>query len=143
MPTRKLCTFVLDGQLCGVEVGRVQEVLGPQEMTRVPLAPPAVRGLINLRGQIVAAIDLRRRLGLADLPADRPPMNVVVRTGQEAMSLLVDEVGDVVEVEAEAFEPPPGPLQGAARELVSGAYKLPGRLLLLLDADKALCLTTG
>ena len=136
--TRLLCTFHLGELFCAIEVDRAQEVRPAQEMTRVPLAPPAVRGLINLRGQIVAAIDLRRRLGLGERADARPSPNVVVRSGREVMSLLVDEVGDVLEVDEAAFEPPPETLQGPARALIRGAYKLDDRLLLLLDIDRAL-----
>jgi purine-binding chemotaxis protein CheW len=137
---RQFSTFFLDGLLFGVEVGKVQEVIRYQEMTRVPLAPPVVRGLINLRGQIVTALDLRRRLNLKDRASDRLPMNVVVRTGDEAVSLLVDEIGDVLEVEEDAFERPPETLQGEARELIRGAYKLKDKLLLVLDTEKAVTL---
>jgi len=133
---RQFCTFVLDGLYFGVEVKKVQEVIRYQEMTRVPLAPNVVRGLINLRGQIVTAIDLRRRLGLAERPADRLPMNVVVRGDDGAMSLLVDEIGDVVEVQEDSFERPPETLNGVARDLIRGAYKLKDRLLLMLDTEK-------
>jgi purine-binding chemotaxis protein CheW len=134
---RKFCTFTLDGMLFGVEVLKVQEVIRFQEMTRVPLAPPVVRGLINLRGQIVTAIDLRRRLELSERPTGQPPMNVVVQTEDEAVSLLVDEIGEVREVAEDAFERPPETLQGIARELIRGAYKLKDRLLLVLDTEKA------
>ena len=88
------CTFYADGHYFGLDVLKVQEVIRYQEMTRVPLAPPVVRGLINLRGQIVTAIDLRRRLELTDRPADQLPVNVVVQTDDGAVSLLVDEIGD-------------------------------------------------
>ncbi len=141
--TRTLCTFTLGPLFCGIEVDRVQEVIRYQKMTRVPLAPPAVRGLINLRGQITTAIDLRCRLDLPERPAGTRPHNVVVRGPQEVMSLLVDEVGEVLQVDEADFEPPPERLQGAARTLVRGAYKLDGRLLLLLDTDKALDLDGG
>ena len=134
---KQFATFYLDRLLFGVEVSKVQEVIRYQEMTRVPLAPAIVTGLINLRGQIVTALDLRRRLDLADRPADRLPMNVVVRAGDEAVSLLVDEIGDVLEVEDETFESPPETLKGIARELIRGAYKLKDRLLLVLDTEKA------
>ena len=135
--SRQLCTFFLDGHLFGVDAQTVQEVIRYQEMTRVPMAPPAVSGLINLRGQIVTAIDLRTRLGLTPRPADKLPMNVVVRSDDGAVSLLVDQIGDVIEVDADNFEAPPDTLQGPARELVQGAYKLDGRLLLLLHCDAA------
>src|SRR5262249_749063 len=130
---RQFCTFFLDGLFFGVEVGQIQEVIRYQEMTRVPLASPVIRGLINLRGQIVTAFDLRRRLELAERPAERLPMNVVVRTDDGPISLLVDEIGDVLEVAEDSFERPPQTLRGVARELIRGAYKLQDRLLLHLD----------
>lgn len=134
---KQFATFYLDRLLFGVEVAKVQEVIRYQEMTRVPLASSVVTGLINLRGQIVTALDLRRRLALAERSADHLPINVVVRAGGEAVSLLVDEIGDVLEVEDESFESPPETLKGVARELIRGAYKLKGRLLLVLDTEKA------
>ena len=134
---KQYCTFYLDGLFFGVEVQTVQEVIRYQEMTRVPLASRVVSGLINLRGQIVTAIDLRRRLGLPDRPADRQPMNVVVRSEEGIVSLLVDEIGDVQEVEDDLFESPPETLRGEARELIRGSYKLDGRLLLVLDTQRA------
>ena len=139
--TRQYSTFSVDGLFFGVEVSRVQEVIRYQEMTPVPIAPPAVGGLINLRGQIVTAIDLRQRLGLGTRPDGRLPMNVVLRTDDGAVSLLVDEIGDVLDVTDETFEAPPETLHGAARELILGAHKLAGRLLLVLDTDRAVTLT--
>src|SRR5437762_7973738 len=124
-PQRKWCTFYLDGMYFGVDVQGVQEVIRYQEMTRVPRAPSVVQGLINLRGQIVTAIDLRRRLGLADRPAEQLPMNVVVRADGGAVSLLDDKIGDVLDLDEQAFERPPETLRGPARELIQGAYKLP------------------
>lgn len=136
--TKQYCTFMLDGQYFGVEVRQVQEVIRYQEMTRVPLASSVVSGLINLRGRIVTAIDLRRRLGLPDRQTGKLPMNVVIRTGDEAVSLLVDEIGDVIEVPVDRFEPPPETLRGAARTLVEGAYKLDERLMLVLNTLEAI-----
>jgi purine-binding chemotaxis protein CheW len=137
MPTtQQFCTFFVDDLFFGVEVEKVQEVLRYQAMTRVPLAPPVVRGLINLRGQIVTAMDLRSRLQLSESPADQLPMNVVIRDDADATSLLVDRIGDVLEVDETAFERPPETLRGVARELVTGAYKLEDRLLLVLDTEK-------
>ncbi len=132
------CTFFADGYYFGVDVLQVQEIIRYQEMTRIPLAPPVVRGLINLRGQIVAAIDLRRRLGLSESPDTNLPLNVVIETADGAVSLLVDEIGDVLNVEEDAFERPPETLQGIARELIRGVYKLKDRLLLILDIEKTL-----
>lgn len=133
----QLCTFYLDDLYFGVNVQKIQEVIRYQVMTRVPLAPPVVRGLINLRGQIVTAIDMRRRLGMPALPEGKLPMNVVIRTDDGPVSLLVDEIGDVLEVNEETYERPPETLHGTARELVLGAYKLQGQLLLTLDSDRA------
>lgn len=135
---RQFCTFHLGDLEFGIEVLQVQEVIRAQAMTRVPLAPRAVRGLINLRGQIVTAVDLRERLGLPPRDADRPPMNVVVQTEEGAVSLLVDEIGDVLDVDDDASEATPETLAAPARELLRGVYKLPDRLLLILDTAKAL-----
>ena len=137
---RQYSTFFVNGLYFGVEVLAVQEVIRYQQMTPVPLAPPVISGIINLRGQIVTAIDLRRRLGMADRPADRLPMNVVVRTEDGAVSLLVDEIDDVVEVQDEQFEPSPDTLRPPVRDLVNGVYKLKGRLLLVLDVRQAVTL---
>lgn len=134
---QQFCTFFIDSQFFGVPVQQVQEVIRYQEMTRVPLVPRVIRGLINLRGQIVVAVDLRRRLGLSDRPDDQLPMNVVVRTADGAVSLLVDEIGDVLEVQEDTFERPPETLQNISRELILGVHKLPNRLLLILDTEKA------
>jgi len=135
--TRQFSTFFLHGLYLGVEVLKVQELIRFQHMTRVPLASNVVRGLINLRGQIVTAIDLRRQFGMPDRESDRDPMNVVVRTDEGAVSLLVDEIGDVVEVDEQQFERAPDTVRGRARDLVSGVYKLDGRLLLVLDVQQA------
>jgi purine-binding chemotaxis protein CheW len=137
------CTFYVDGYYFGLDVLKVQEIIRYQEMTRVPLASPVVRGLINLRGQIVTAIDLRRRLELSDRPADQIPLNVVVQTDDGAVSLLVDEIGDVLEVSQELFERPPETLTASARELIQGAYKLPERLLLILDPERTVNVNLG
>jgi purine-binding chemotaxis protein CheW len=137
--TKQFCTFFLNGLFFGVEVLNVQEVLRSQPMTRVPLSSPTVRGLINLRGQIVTALDLRLRLNLPERDAETQPMNVVVRTADGAVSLLVDEIGDVVEIADDIFERPPESLQGVARELVRGVYKMKEHLLLILDTDKTDC----
>lgn len=136
--TRQLCTFVLDKLLFGVDVVRVQEVIRYQPMTRVPLASPVIRGLINLRGQIVMAVDMRARLEFGPRGTSELPMNVVIRSESGPVSLLVDEIGDVVEVQQDAFEPPPETISNLGRELISGVYKLDRKLLLLLDTDRAI-----
>ena len=135
--TLQFSTFMLQDLFLGVDVLKVQEVIRYQEMTRVPTAPAMVEGLINLRGQIITAIDLRLRLELPARCEDRLPMNVVVRTDEGALSLLVDEIGDVVEIADESFERIPETVTGVVRELVTGVYKLDGRLLLILDTEKA------
>ena len=137
MASQQFCTFLLDGHLFGVPVPQVQEVIRSQPMTPVPLAPPAVEGLINLRGQIVLAIDLRRRLSLAARANGELRVNVVVRTPDGAISLLVDEIGDVIEVNESTFEVSPETLRGPVRSMILGVHKLEGKLLHLLDTDKA------
>ena len=139
----EFCTFYLNGLLFGIEVDQVQEVLRHQAATRVPLAPAVIGGLINLRGQIVTAIDLRRRLGLPARAAGEQPMNVVVRWEDGAVSLLVDEIGDVVEVSGAQFETSPDTLQGEARLLVEGVYKLKDRLLHVLQLERAVRMPTA
>lgn len=141
--SNQYCTFHLDQFFFGIEVQKVQEVLRFQEMTRVPLAPPVVEGLINLRGQIVTAIELRRRLELQPRPDGQLPMNVVVRTEDGPVSLLVDEIGDVLEMDDDSFERPPETLRGIARELIRGAYKLKDRLLLTLDIEKTVSINAN
>jgi purine-binding chemotaxis protein CheW len=131
-------TFFVDKLLFGVEVLRVQEVLRYQEITSVPKGPEVVEGLITLRGQIVTAIDMRRRLGLPAREAGRAPMNMVVRSDDGAVSLLVDEIGDVLQVEESSFEPTPENLDSHVRELTTGMYKLKDRLLLILDTRRAI-----
>ncbi len=136
--TRQLCTFFLGPHTFGVDARRVQEVIRYQEMTRVPLTPPFISGLINLRGQIVTAIDMRKRLGYEDRTDQKLPMNVVIRSEEGAVSLLVDSIGDVIEVSDDAFENPPDTLQGLTRDLISGTYKLKDRLLLVLNITAAI-----
>jgi purine-binding chemotaxis protein CheW len=133
--TKQFCTFFVNDLFFGVEVLKVQEVIRYQGMTRVPLAPDMIQGLINLRGQIVTAIDLRRRLELPPRDAEQLPMNVVVRSDDGVVSLLVDEIDDVVEIQDDIYEHPPETLKGVARELVLGVYKLKDRLLLILDTE--------
>jgi len=138
MAGTQFCTFYLDGLFLGVEVARVQEVIRFQPMTSIPRAPHEIKGLINLRGQIVTAIDLRARLQLSEREDGRRPMNVVLRADGGPVSLLVDEIADVLEIDDETFEAPPGTINGVARELVKGVYKLDSTLLLILDADKTI-----
>src|ERR1700683_202181 len=132
----KFSTFFVADLFFGVDVLRVQGVLRFQQMTCVPQAPGVIEGLINLRGQIVTAIDMRRRLRLPPRAEDKSPMNIVVRTTDGAVSLLVDEIGGVLDMDPATYERPPENLDPAARELIRGIYKLKGRLLLVLDAER-------
>lgn len=134
--THQFCTFYLDKLLFGVELEKVQEVIRYLEITQIPLAPRVVSGLMNLRGQIVTGIDLRRRLELVDRPGEMQPMNVVIRSADGAVSLLVDEIGDVVEVTDESFERPPETLQGKVREVILGVHKLEKSLMHVLNTEK-------
>lgn len=129
------CTFFVDGLLFGVEVLQVQEIMSEFVVGRVPLAPPTIAGLINHRGQIVTAIDMRKRL---DLPASTvpPARMLVVRCNEETFALLVDKIGDVVAANPKDFEEAPENVNESARELVEGAYKLSDRLLLPLRLEK-------
>ena len=141
--SEQFSTFFVEDLFFGVDVLQVQEVLKSQPMTPVPQAPGVIEGLINLRGQIVTAIDMRRRLTLPPRPVELSPMNIVVRTGDGAVSLLVDEIGDVIEVSASDFEASPANLTPIAKEIIRGVYKLKDRLLLVLDAERAVDLATG
>ena len=135
---RQFSTCHVGDLLVGVNVEAVQEVTRGAELTPVPLASPLVSGLLNLRGEIVTAIDLRRCLQVADRPPDRRPVNLILRTAEGCVSLAVDEVGDVLEVDDDDREAPPPTLRGRLRSQVAGAYKLDDRLLLVLDVDSVL-----
>jgi purine-binding chemotaxis protein CheW len=131
------------GLRVGINVDAVQEVTAGTDLTRIPLASPLISGLLNLRGQIVTAIDLRRCLHLAERPAGQRPVNVILRTADGCVSLLVDDVGDVLAADADCFEEPPRTLRGRLRELISGAYQLDGGLLLTLDIEGVLAFSAG
>lgn len=138
--TRQFCTFRIADLFVGIDVHHVQEILKFQPTTRVPRAPRAVSGLINLRGQIVTTIDLRCRLDLPPRQDGQPPMNVVVRDYDNAVSLLVDRIGEVLEVADDLREPPPATVDAHLRPLILGTYKLPDQLLLVLDHERLLTL---
>jgi purine-binding chemotaxis protein CheW len=137
MSTTQYCTFHVAGLYLGVDVLSVQEVLRATELARVPLAPPTVEGLLNLRGQIVTTINLRRRLSFEPSPEDAESMFMIVHTADGYVALVVDSVGDVIEVNADTYEPTPETLSPTSRSLVTGVHKLAGRLLHLLDANQA------
>ena len=131
------CTFWVDGLFFGVAVMDVQEVLRYQDMTAVPRAPGSVHGLINLRGQIVTAIDLRTRLGLGRRQPGALPMNVVLRSREETVSLLVDDIGDVIDASGHTLEHAPVNLPGPVRSVLHGVLPLPDSILLVINPDLA------
>jgi purine-binding chemotaxis protein CheW len=142
MTTTLYSTFTVEDRYVGIPVDRVQEVLLAQPLTPVPLAHDHISGLLNLRGQIVTAIDLRARMGLPPRDADTPSANVIVTTDDGPLSLLVDRLGDVVPVDDASFEPPPDTLDAEVARSIKGAFKLDDALLLDLDLDEALDITT-
>lgn len=136
----QLCTFNVEQLYVGIEISCIQEILRFQPLTRVPLAPSAVRGLMSLRGQIVPVLDLRQRLGLPPASDDKESFVVLIRTDEGPVSLVVDHVGDVVDVNEEIFEPVPETMQSELRPFLLGAYKLERTLLLSLNAHAAVSL---
>ncbi|WP_309649183.1 chemotaxis protein CheW [Nocardioides sp.] len=142
-PGQQCCTFWVDGLFLGVPVEQVQEVLRYQRMTAVPRAPHAVHGLINLRGQIVTALDLRCRLGLPPRPEGELPANVIVRSRGEVVSLLVDDIGDVIDTAGAELQPTPANLPSSIQDVVRGVMPLDGSILLVVDADRAVDVATA
>ncbi|MCU0986017.1 MAG: chemotaxis protein CheW [Acetobacteraceae bacterium] len=141
--SQEYVTLTVANQLCGIPVLTVRDILGPQQVTRVPLAPPEVAGSLNLRGRIVTAIDLRRRLGLAPAEQGARPMSVVVEAMGEFYSLLVDQVGEVLALEDEAREANPPTLDPRWRSVSLGVHRLQGQLMVVLDVERVLDLGTG
>lgn len=137
---RQFVSFRINNELMGIPVSVVQEVLTAQQIAETPLARPEVAGLLNLRGQIVTAVNLRRRLGLPERAGGVPSMNVVVRHLGESFSLLVDDVGDVITVDGKLAEPPPRTLDARWRSLVSGVIRLDEGLFVILDLSAVLSL---
>ena len=136
-PPQQFVTFETGGYLCGIDVLEVQEVLKRQQMTAVPLAPAEVQGLINLRGHIVTAIDMRRRLHLDPAPAEGEQMNLIVTLKDGAASLIVDSVGDVINVDAERYKPRPSTLQSPLKDMVAGVYQVGTGLMLHISPEEA------
>lgn len=136
-------TMSVDGQLFGIPVLLVQDALKSQKITRIPLASREVAGALNLRGRIVTAIDVRRRLGLPDRPSNEAGMNIVVEHGGELYSLIVDSVGEVLTVDAETFERNPATLDPQWKSFCKGIYRLDGNLLLSLDVANLLTFQTA
>lgn len=133
---RQICTFRVAELLCGLEVSDVQEIVRYHEMTPVPLAPHGVVGLLNLRGEVVTAVDLRRQLGLPPRSEEVLATNVVVRTDHGVLSLLVDDIGDIVDVPEHLAEAPPPTMDARTRDFVQRVYKLEGELLLVLSRGR-------
>jgi purine-binding chemotaxis protein CheW len=134
-------TLKVADQLCGVPVLGVRDVLGPQSIARIPLAPPEIAGSLNLRGRIVTAIDVRCRLGLPPAPEGVPRMSVVAEQGGELYALLVDQVSEVMTLPASAFERNPPTLPPAWAAYSTGIYRLQDRLLVVLDVGRLLTLS--
>jgi purine-binding chemotaxis protein CheW len=141
--TRQLCTFWLDHLYLGVDVRDVQGVVSHQPLTRVPLAPPAVRGLMNVRGEVIAGIDLRPCLGLDAGNEECLWTNIVLNGSSGPVSLLADAIGDVVAVAEGQLEPPPETLPAKLREITESVCRQDGKLLLLLDVESVILLASG
>jgi purine-binding chemotaxis protein CheW len=136
--TKDFSTFEVDGQLLGINVLDVQDVLNPMEIANVPLAGSEVAGLLNLRGRIVTAIDMRQKLGLSAFENRSKCMSIVVEKNQELYSLIVDKVGDVISIPDNQFEQNPPNLKPVWAELASGVYRLEGRIMLVIDINHLL-----
>ncbi|MBI3605292.1 MAG: chemotaxis protein CheW [Nitrospirae bacterium] len=132
---RQYVTFYLGDHFFGVEAVKVQEILIPGPMTAVPLAPSMIAGLINLRGEIVTVMDLRRRLEFPPRPEGLERMSVVVQTTDGLITLMVDRIGEVIEVGPDLFEPPPKNLDAGFLSVVEGVYKLKDEILLVLNSE--------
>jgi purine-binding chemotaxis protein CheW len=133
-------TLTVGGQPCGVPVLLVRDVLGTQSITPIPLAPVEIEGAMNLRGRIVTAVDLRRRLGLPPREAGAEPMSIVVEHGGELYSMLADAVGDVVPLAAADRAPNPPTLDALWRDVSRGVHRSDGQLLILLDVERLLAI---
>ncbi len=136
--SREYVTMTIADQVFGIPVLAVQDVLGPQRITRIPLSAPEVAGALNLRGRIVTAIDVRRRLGLSARAGDNPGMSIVVDHKGELYSLIVDSVGEVMSLPVEAYERNPSTLDPRWREVSGGIYRLKGKLLVVLEVSHLL-----
>ncbi|MGB0719361.1 MAG: chemotaxis protein CheW [Bdellovibrionales bacterium] len=137
--SKDFLTIVIAGQRFGIPILQVQDVLGEQKVTKIPLAPPEVAGALNLRGRIVTAINVRKRLGMGDADASKTTnMSVVVENDHELYSLIIDEIGDVMVLKDRDFEPTPATLDPTWREISSGVYRLEHELLVVLDVPKFL-----
>ena len=131
-------TAVIGGQLFGLPILRVQDVFVPERLTRVPLAPAEIAGVLNLRGRIVTLIDMRCRLGLGHRDDDIMAMAVGVESRGESYGLLIDSIGEVLKLDDMACEPNPSNLDPCLASVSTGIYRLEGQLLMVLDVDRVL-----
>ena len=136
--TKEFVTMTVGGQLFGIPVLSVQDVLAAQKIARIPLAPPEVAGALNLRGRIVTAIDVRTRLGLPPMDSGQTGMSIVVDHHGELYSLIIDVIGDVMDLPNSAYERSPATLDPSWREVAAGVYRLDGELLVVLDVNRLL-----
>ena len=131
-------TAIIGGQLFGLPILRVQDVFAPERLTKVPLAPAEIAGVLNLRGRIVTLIEMRHRLGLEQRENDSPVMAVGVESRGESYGLLIDSVGEVLKLDDVACEPNPSNLDPGLASVSTGIYRLDGQLLMVLDVDRVL-----
>jgi purine-binding chemotaxis protein CheW len=136
-------TVMLDGQLFGLPIARVQDVFMPDRLTRVPLAPPEIAGVLNLRGRLVTAVDLRVRLGRAPRSDARPPMAVGIELKGESYGLLIDAVGEVMKLANGTREANPVNLDPRLARVAAGVQRLEGQLMVILDVDRVLDMTAA
>ncbi|MBV8835302.1 MAG: chemotaxis protein CheW [Alphaproteobacteria bacterium] len=131
-------TVMIGGQLFGLPISRVQDVFMPDRVTRVPLSAPEIAGVLNLRGRIVTAIDMRRRLGLPPRTDDKPSMAVGIELKGESYGLLIDTVGEVMKLGEDTREPNPVNLDARLARVSAGVHRLDGQLMVILDVDYVL-----
>ncbi|NBX74739.1 MAG: chemotaxis protein CheW [Alphaproteobacteria bacterium] len=131
-------TMFIAGQLFGIPVLQVHDVLSPQKITRVPLAPPQIAGSLNLRGRIVTTVDVRTCLGLPPRDDGKKSMSIVVDCGNESFNLIVDQVGEVMIMPHHQYEPNPPTLDQRWRDVAGGVFRMDGRLMVVLDVNRLL-----
>jgi purine-binding chemotaxis protein CheW len=142
-PVTEYVTVTIGDHLFGLPIFRVQDVFVPERLTRVPLAPPEVAGILNLRGRVITAIDMRVRLELGARPKDAPMMAIGIEMKGEAYGLLVDSVGEVMQLRNNACESKPANLDQRLSRVAAGVYRLDGQLMIVLDVDRVLEIKGG
>ena len=141
--TTEYVTVTIGDHLFGLPIFRVQDVFVPDRLTRVPLAPPEVAGILNLRGRVVTAIDMRSRLDLGEQVKGQPVMAIGIEFKGESYGLLVDAVGEVMALRNSACEPKPANLDPRLARVAAGVYRLESQLLVVLDVDSVLDIKNG